>query len=124
MTVNKQNIEAQDVTFIYFLRAGEFVKIGKSKRWKSRMSNMQVGSPYTIVPLLILVGPPIIEKKLHNQFRHDHFRGEWFRMSQAIRNFIKSKRSECVAKSDLLHLPTFNEWDAVFETPEQLKELI
>lgn len=87
-------------TFIYFLRAGEFVKIGQSKRWRARREQMQIGSPYTIVPLLVLISEPKLEKKLHNRFRADHFRGEWFHMGPAISAFIKENLSKCVAKSE------------------------
>lgn len=86
-------------TFIYFLRAGEFVKIGQSVRWKVRLDQMQTGSPYTIIPLLVLIDDPKLEKKLHNRFRASHFRGEWFHISPAIAAFIKENLKYCVAKS-------------------------
>lgn len=93
-------------TFIYFLRAGEFVKIGQSKRWRIRREQMQIGSPYTIVPLLVLIDEPKLERKLHNKFRASHFRGEWFHMGPAISAFIKENLSRCVAKSDEQDLRT------------------
>jgi hypothetical protein len=92
-----RTIRAGD-TFIYFLRAGEFVKIGQSNRWKDRMATMQTGSPYTIVPLLVLIDEPALEKKLHSRFRADHFRGEWFHMGPAIVAFIKENLPNCVVK--------------------------
>jgi hypothetical protein len=88
-------------TFIYFLRSGDFIKIGYSGDWRRRMSDMQIGSPYTITPLLVLIGRIEDERNLHTRFRASHFRGEWFHNTQAIRSFIKEHRSECVAK---LHL--------------------
>ena len=47
---------SEEVTFVYFVQAGEFVKIGQSKRWKQRVDQMQVGSPHPIIPLLVLLG--------------------------------------------------------------------
>lgn len=91
----------QGKTFIYFMRAGEFIKIGHSRNWRSRMADMQTGSPYTIVPLLVLIGAVKDEKKLHNRFRASHFRGEWFRPSAAITSFVKENISRCVAKSEI-----------------------
>jgi hypothetical protein len=90
---------AGERTFIYFVRSGEFVKIGQSARWKVRLDQMQTGSPYTLVPMLVLIGEPTLEKKLHNRFRASHFRGEWFHMSPAIGAFIKENLKNCVAKS-------------------------
>lgn len=91
---------AEEKTFIYFIRSGEFVKIGQSKQWKTRLDQMQTGSPYTLVTLLVLVAGKSLERKLHERFRADHFRGEWFHMSPTIGKFIKEHLSECVAKSD------------------------
>lgn len=84
-------------TFIYFLRSGEFVKIGQSLQWRGRMATMQIGSPYTIVPLLVLIDKPALEKKLHKRFRSDHFRGEWFHLGPAVTSFIKENLPRCVA---------------------------
>lgn len=91
--------QADVATFIYFLRAGEFVKIGQSTRWKNRLATMQTGSPYTIIPLLVLIDDPGLERKLHNRFRADNFRGEWFHMGPAITSYIKENLHRCVAKS-------------------------
>src|SRR5882762_1645257 len=39
----------EERTFIYFVRSGEFIKIGQSKRWKKRIANMQIGSPHCVL---------------------------------------------------------------------------
>ncbi|HVX77583.1 MAG TPA: GIY-YIG nuclease family protein, partial [Bradyrhizobium sp.] len=85
-------------TFIYIIRAGEFAKIGKSDAWRDRVDTMQTGSPYTIVPLLVLRAPPVLERQLHRLFAEDHFRGEWFYLSEDIRAFVRKNRTKCVAK--------------------------
>jgi hypothetical protein len=106
-------IGGEERTFIYFVRSGEFIKIGQSKTWKRRIANMQIGSPHTIITLLVLIGEPKLESKLHNWFRADHFRGEWFHSGPAILAYIREHLSECVAKSDEhdLRTPPRNEWD-------------
>ena len=90
----------EERTFIYFVRSGEFIKIGQSKRWKTRIEGMQVGSPHTIIVLLVLKADPKLENKLHNWFRTDHFRGEWFHSGPAILAYIREHLSECISKSD------------------------
>lgn len=97
-------------TFIYFMRAGEFIKIGHSRNWRSRMSDMQTGSPHTIVPLLVLIAAESDERKLHVRFRKSRFRGEWFHSSPAIQSYIKDNLSKCVAKSDLADLRIPDKW--------------
>ena len=83
-----------------------------SKRWKGRLAQKQTGSPYTIVPLLVLVGDPKLEKKLHKRFRASHFRGEWFHSGNAISAYIKENLPNCVAKSaeDDLRMSPLNGW--------------
>jgi hypothetical protein len=99
-------IMGADKTFIYFVRSGEFIKIGQSKRWKERVMNMQVGSPHTIIVLLVLVAEPSMEGKLHNWFRTDHYRGEWFHSGPAILAYIKEHLPQCVAKTGKCDLRT------------------
>ncbi|MHC2163170.1 GIY-YIG nuclease family protein [Bradyrhizobium ottawaense] len=91
-------------TFVYFVRAGEFIKIGQSKTWKNRVATMQVGSPHTIIVLLVLVADRGLEARLHTRFRNDHFRGEWFHSGPAILAYIKEHLPECVSKSGLIDL--------------------
>jgi hypothetical protein len=103
----------KDLTFIYFVRSGEFIKIGQSRRWKQRVETMQVGSPHTLIVLLILKAEPKLESKLHNWFRTDHFRGEWFHSGPAILAYIKERLRECVSKSDECELRKPTDWDEV-----------
>jgi hypothetical protein len=86
------------MTFIYFIRAGDFIKIGQSKDWKARLGQMQTGSPHALIPLLVLVGEPSLEKRLHSRFSADHFRGEWFYLKQAISDYIRENLPRCVAR--------------------------
>jgi hypothetical protein len=95
----EKKVPNEDRTFIYFVRSGEFIKIGQSRRWKMRIEGMQVGSPHTIIVLLVLKADPKLESKLHNWFRTDHFRGEWFHSGPAILAYIREHLPECVAKS-------------------------
>lgn len=88
-------------TFIYFLRAGPFVKIGHSKVWKTRRAQMQVGSPYDIIPILVLIGQPALERELHRKFKSDHYRGEWFHMSESISRYVRERRADSVVQAPL-----------------------
>jgi hypothetical protein len=96
--VPNQNSDG-DKTFVYFVRSGEFIKIGQSRRWRERLPNMQTGSPHTLIVLLVLIAEPKLEGKLHNWFRTDHFRGEWFHSGPAILAYIREHLPECVSKS-------------------------
>jgi hypothetical protein len=83
-------------TFIYFVQAGDFVKIGQSKEWKQRLRFLQTGMPHEITPILVFADRPVLEKKLHSRFKADRVRGEWFRLSQQIIDYIGKNRARCV----------------------------
>lgn len=87
-------------TFVYFVRAGEYVKIGQSLAWRRRIASMQTGSPHEIAPLLVLKATPYMERSLHKYFRSYHFRGEWFYCTKVVLDFIESRKADCVAKSE------------------------
>lgn len=97
-------------TLIYFMRAGEFIKIGRAKNWRSRLSHMQTGSPYTIQPLLIIPGDCEMEIKLHARFYRDRFRGEWFHSSPAILAYIKDNLEKCIVASGVVGVTPNMEW--------------
>jgi hypothetical protein len=98
-------------TFIYFMRAGEFIKIGRAKNWRTRLSQMQTGSPYTIQPLLIIPADCELEVQLHARFYRDRFRGEWFHSSPAILAYIKDNLPRCIVASGIVEvIAVIPEW--------------
>lgn len=82
--------------YVYFIKAfGQhpMIKIGKSKNPKSRLSELQVGSPVK----LTLMGTVRcqsdyhalqVEKLAHHLFRKQNRRGEWFRMAEGAEDMI------------------------------------
>lgn len=77
---------------VYFIRDGEFVKIGKaSEKYRegitSRFTNIQCGNPRKIklIGYFRLLGTGIrahdLEQALHFEHMKDHVRGEWFRLT-------------------------------------------
>jgi hypothetical protein len=93
----------------YFIadKTRQLVKIGKSKTPYSRLRNLQTanGGNLTIELLLpvdcgnleVLSGCKLgdwREKQLHKRFKDSHLRGEWFRLSPDIQNFINQMIAE------------------------------
>ena len=104
--------QAKDIaTFIYFVRAGEFVKIGRAKDWKLRIQTMQTGSPCVLQPLLVLTGDDETENQLHFKFYRDKYRGEWFHNSEAIRKFIQENLQKCFIASGVHKIECTLTWD-------------
>jgi hypothetical protein len=68
--------------YVYFLKCGQFYKIGRSKSLKQRF----MGFPFPEKPRLIKVvrclDYGILEKALHALFAHKRTHGEWFDLSE------------------------------------------
>lgn len=79
---------------IYFIRQDSAVKIGYTKNPKLRLSELQVSNPNVLSILLLIPGGYEDEQSLHKTFEDDKIRGEWFYLSDDIRDFIKSKYNE------------------------------
>jgi hypothetical protein len=82
-------------SFVYFIASRDFIKIGWSENWRSRLANMQTSNPDPIKVLLVLARPKAFESEMHSLFSAHAHRGEWFNDHAEIRSFIKSNISEC-----------------------------
>lgn len=76
---------------VYFLRAGEFVKIGKATgSASSRVSQLKTGCPFPIEVMATIPGGIDKEHSLHQQFSHIRAHGEWFHAHPSLLSFIKT----------------------------------
>jgi Meiotically up-regulated gene 113 len=74
---------------IYFIKCGEFVKIGRSSNPQIRLTDMQIETPYDLELVGLLDGNGSEEKRLHSAFSQFRKRGEWFHLTKQITKFIK-----------------------------------
>jgi len=79
-----------DDQLVYFAGRGDTVKIGISVNPKERIRNLQVASPDRLTLLATQEGGKEVELELHERFKADHIMGEWFKMSDGLRRYIKS----------------------------------
>jgi hypothetical protein len=76
--------------FVYIIKCGDYVKIGKSMNPELRKNTLQNATPF---PLEILFySPRFIEEDLHKKFAKYHHSNEWFIYSDEIKNFIIENR--------------------------------
>lgn len=73
---------------VYFVRGGDLIKIGHSKRWQGRMSTLQTGSPAKLELLHVESGDVAKERALHRLFQHLHSHREWFRADEELVAYI------------------------------------
>lgn len=78
--------------FVYFARAGEYVKIGFSGWPEKRMKSIQTGCPLAIT--LQAKMPGTLKTELATKRRFSEYRvrrnGEWFRYEGELKVFIES----------------------------------
>lgn len=81
---------------VYFVEAKRLgvVKIGRTTEMERRLSRLQVASPVELELLLTIPGGRTEEKALHEKHAGDRVRGEWFRISPAVRATIDALRPE------------------------------
>lgn len=79
----------EEVLYVYLIQAGENgpVKIGATTDPRKRLIGLQVGH-YEVLRILAIIPDSVArEAQLHEWFKADHIRGEWFRFSDAIQTF-------------------------------------
>lgn len=77
-------------TWIYFISCGDsLVKIGKATNVANRFHSLQTGSPHELKLLAAIRTEEREEKKLHEHFKEQKERGEWFRVDESIKGFLR-----------------------------------
>lgn len=80
---------------VYFLRAGDFIKIGKATGTPdSRISQLKTGCPFPIEVAATMIGGYDEERSLHKRFAAIRAHGEWFHAAPALLEFIGSIGAE------------------------------
>ena len=83
---------------IYFVKCGEYVKIGRTVDMAHRLSGLQTGNPYELEVLKVIDEGKYTESGLHERFKEYRVRGEWFTLNDEIKAFISSVRGTKSAK--------------------------
>ena len=75
---------------IYFVKAGDRVKIGYSNDPSIRISELQTSCPHDLEVLLIVDGNRDEERELHMRFSDIRRTGEWFKFEAPIKSYIEN----------------------------------
>ena len=79
--------------YIYFIKAGDFVKIGITTNPKKRLHDLQTSNPLKLDLIYFMPGDENLEKILHEVFDEYKESGEWFRFESGLRTFVYSFRN-------------------------------
>ncbi len=76
---------------VYFLQAGDFIKIGKTTgSAENRLLQLKTGCPFPVEIVAVIAGGYDKERSLHHRFRNIRAHGEWFHATKEILSFITS----------------------------------
>jgi hypothetical protein len=76
---------------IYFAKLDKkFIKIGTSYDVSGRMKSLQTANPFPLKVEAILEGSFQTENGLHELFKHLRYNGEWFRLTDELKWFIRA----------------------------------
>jgi len=77
---------------IYIMQCNDYIKIGVSENPWVRIKSLQTGNPYKIDLLLSFKTKNAYseEKRFHNYFDSKKSIGEWFKIDDDIKHFVKN----------------------------------
>ncbi len=75
---------------IYFIQCGKNgpIKIGYTGNVEGRLASMQTSCPYELKLLWSIKGDTDDEQDLHEEWKHERIRGEWFHPSKKLLEYI------------------------------------
>ncbi len=97
---------------IYFIKAGQYVKIGYTRDITKRMSSIQTGNPLVLELLALIKGNNKKEKQLHYDFSVYHKHGEWFEYTGTLVTFIEN-----ICHQDMLQYVLINGFEVNYVSP-------
>jgi hypothetical protein len=83
---------------VYFIQAGNRIKIGFSTRPLDRLKDLQTSHPSELEIIGTLPGTMATEAALHERFRQFRTRGEWFIASSEILRYVELTTPEGQAR--------------------------
>ena len=76
---------------VYFIRSGDFMKIGWTKNLQLRMGSLQTGNPNPLTLIGWTDGDQRLERHLHKQFDSLRLKGgEWFRYEGELIEYVEA----------------------------------
>jgi hypothetical protein len=85
---------------VYFVRAGDAVKIGRTANLASRLRALATGSAASLEVLASVPGGREREAQEHRRWRHLRLRGEWFRADEALVRYAQGQAAGAASGAD------------------------
>ena len=78
---------------IYFVKCNEYLKIGFTDNFSSRLKHARTFNPYNLEVVKVIEGTVKEERLLHEQFKKYHHQLEWFLFSDEIKQYIDKQKA-------------------------------
>jgi hypothetical protein len=82
---------ATDGEVVYFIRAGDAIKIGYTTNLAARKRALETASAASLELLGAVPGDRGEEARLHREWWHLHIRGEWFQADGELLRYIREQ---------------------------------
>jgi hypothetical protein len=80
-----------DGEVVYFIRAGDAIKIGYTTNLAARKRSLETASAVPLELLGAIPGDRREEARLHRDWWHLHIRGEWFQADEELLRYIREQ---------------------------------
>ena len=108
---------------LYFIRSGQYVKIGVSANPWQRLAEFQTANPEPLEMLAVGPGDYGFESELHRLFGEHRGAGEWFRDNERIRAVVDFMRSTFPELQGQPHIEVQTAAPVEVEPEEQLEDM-
>jgi hypothetical protein len=75
--------------YVYFLRAGNTVKIGFSTNLRQRQEKLRNGNSFPVFICKYVKGCRSVERSFHKRFAEYRLRGEWFDLRGSLAKYLE-----------------------------------
>ena len=89
---------------VYFLRCGDFVKVGYASDAPSRVRHIRVSNPYPVDLIAWARGGRDEEARIHAIIKNHRHKGEWFRVAEQLMVIVEAA-SDTASWIGVLHGP-------------------
>lgn len=104
---------------VYFLRAGDAIKIGYTTNLATRQRSLETASAVPLELLAFVPGDRNEEARLHREWGHLHIRGEWFRADEELLRYIRMLAGDLAPEPDPQALAQAAKFRRVLEALDQ-----
>lgn len=88
---------------VYFMRVGDWIKIGHARNVTRRVTEVQVHCPLDVTLLVSVAGDATMERIVQRKFQSFRCRGEWYQAAPEIIEFVEQLKSGAPLQSLLAY---------------------